>query len=257
MTFALQWLDLRAPADDAARDAALIAALADWAAQRTGGEPLRIVDLGAGAGATHRALAAHLPGAHWTLVDHDPALLAEAARRTGAQTRQADLSRDLEDVLAGADLVAASAFFDLVSAAWLDRFAAALPPGAAVHAALTYDGRETWTPAPPDDGEAQDAFRAHMRRDKGFGPALGGDAPAALAAALGGARRVTAAPSPWILTEKDRALIEALSDGAAQAVAETGALTDARLSGWHAARRMAARAEIGHCDLLALPPADA
>ena len=36
---------------------------------------------------------------------------------------------------------------------WLARFVAALPAGAAVYAALTYDGRESWSPAPPHEAQ--------------------------------------------------------------------------------------------------------
>ncbi|MEM1315125.1 MAG: methyltransferase domain-containing protein [Pseudomonadota bacterium] len=252
MSFSSDWLALRAPADAAARHPALVDRLAAWAAAREPDAPLRIVDLGAGSGATHRALAHRLPDAEWTLVDADDALLAEAARTTGARTLRLDLTQDIETAVTSADLVTASALFDLVSADWLARFAAALPPRAAVYAALTYDGRETWSPAHAAEGAALTAFHAHMRRDKGFGPALGPDAPAALAAALAD-RALTTAPSPWRLAEADRALIEQLADGATDAVRDTGALDPQTLEDWRETRRQAKAVAIGHADLLALP----
>ncbi|HEU0221666.1 MAG TPA: class I SAM-dependent methyltransferase [Paracoccaceae bacterium] len=254
--FTAGWLALREPADRAARNPGLIARLA----AHLGARPARILDLGAGTGANVRALAPHLhPDATWALVDHDPALLraAEAALGHGPNLRyvQADLVRDLEALLAPPpDLVTGSAFLDLCSAPWLDRLAAALPAGTALYMALSYDGTEAWAPAHAAEPAALAAFRAHQRRDKGFGPALGPDAAAHLARAL--ARRgwlVETAPSPWRLGPAHRSLIAALADGAAEAVAETGALDAATLAAWHQARRQAARVEIGHTDLLALP----
>ncbi|MEM6439167.1 MAG: class I SAM-dependent methyltransferase [Pseudomonadota bacterium] len=252
MSFSIDWLALRAPADDAARHPAPVERLAAWAAARASAAPLRVVDLGAGTGATHRALAPHLPGAEWTLVDADPDLLAEAARATGARTLRVDLAQDIETAVETADLLTASAFFDLVSHAWLRRFAAALPPHAAVYAALTYDGRERWSPPHPAEPQALSAFHAHMRRDKGLGPALGPNAPAALAAVLAD-RDVTLAPSPWRLGPADGALIAQLVDGAAEAVAQTGRLAPEALESWRESRRDSHRAEVGHVDLLALP----
>lgn len=253
MTFSADWLALRAPADDRARAPAPLARLRDWAA----GRPLRVVDLGAGTGATHRALAPHLPGARWRLVDSDPALLARAAAETGAETLRADLSVDLESLLAGADLVTASALTDLASPDWLARLAAALPPGAALYAALAYDGREDWRPADPAEAAALDAFRSHMRGPKGLGagPAAGPEATAVLAARLA-PRPLLIAPADWTLAAPaDTPLIRALAEGAAAAVAETGALSPADHARWAAARAAARQVRIGHLDLLALPAA--
>jgi SAM-dependent methyltransferase len=250
MSFAADWLALREPADAEARDLGLIERLRGW----TGGRQLHVVDLGCGTGAAWRALAPHLPGADWTLIDDDEALLEEAARRTGARVRRLDLAVEPGAAVEGADLVAASAFFDLVSAEWLDRFLDALPPHAAFYAALTYDGRERWTPRPPDEETALAAFHDHQRGDKGFGSALGPDAGAALAEGLAArGRSVETARSPWRLGPDRRALIGALADGAAAAVADTGALPPADLARWRQGRRAAGRVEIGHLDVLALP----
>jgi hypothetical protein len=248
--FAADWLALREPADRAARDAGLTAALGAWA----GGRALEVVDLGAGSGSTLRALAEVLRGARWRLVDDDAdllgrALASAAALGAAAAPVQVDLAARLDDAFAPPpDLVTASAFFDLVSAAWIDRFvAAAAAARAAVYAALTYDGREEWLPPHGDDGAVRDAFLRDMRRDKGFGPALGADAGAYLAGRLNAAGYdVRTAPSPWRLAAPaDAALIAALADGSADA---------ARASeGWRSARRAAASVEIGHVDVLALP----
>ena len=291
MSFSSNWLALREPADRAARDGALAAALGDWAAARTRalGRPLLVVDLGCGTGASHRALSPLLPGARWRLTDNDPALLAEAAGRTGAHTLCLDLAATPEIALDGADIVTASALFDLASAAWIDRLAGALAPGAAMLAALSYDGIETWDPADPAEAEGLAAFHAHQVGDKGFGPSLGPGGAAYLAQALArGGREVRRAPSPWRLSRpRDGALIEALAEGAAGAAAQAahangaaaqttgadgGGTQAAHTNGggaqssaaaepmspqvharWAAARRAAETVVIGHEDVLALP----
>ncbi|MGM0586114.1 MAG: methyltransferase domain-containing protein [Pseudomonadota bacterium] len=250
MSFASDWLDLREPADRAGRDPGLLDALTDW----VGGHTLRAADLGCGTGANWRALSPRLPALRWSLIDNDPRLLAEAARRTGAQTRRLDLAAAPGEAARAGELVTASALFDLVSAEWLARFLDALPRHAAIYAALNYDGHETWTPEPPHEAEALAAFHGHQRGDKGFGPALGPQAGAALAAGLAARGwRVFTARSPWRLGADHAALRAALAEGAAGAVAETGALPREPRAAWAAGRRAARRVEIGHLDVLALP----
>lgn len=245
--FSTEWLDLRATADDRARNADLRRAFLDAL------PPVpRLLDLGSGTGATVRALAE--AGGHWTLVDHDAALLAEAARRVpGAERVQADLARDPEAVLArGADAITASALFDLVSEDWITRFARAAR-GRIVYAALTYDGTEAWEPDHPADLAVSRAFDAHQRGDKGFGPAAGPMGTALLARALEAeGYTVTLAPSPWRLRRAgDGALMDALAEGIARAAMEAGC--DAGVAAdWLTARRQAERSTTGHLDLLAV-----
>ncbi|QPH52780.1 class I SAM-dependent methyltransferase [Pontivivens ytuae] len=248
MSFSPDWLALREPADHAARSPALLGRLERW----VGGRDLRIVDLGSGTGSSWRALAPRL-GGHWTLTDLDPVLLERMP--AGVERRQVDLSAELEDMVVRADIVTGSALIDLVSAEWLDRLVAALAPSTAVYFALSYDGREDWSPAPPFEAQALAAFRQHQEGDKGFGPALGPGATQHLGAALAARGwQVSVADSPWRLGSGQRALIEALADGARDAVAETGALIGTELEAWWQARRTAQRASVGHLDLLALPP---
>jgi hypothetical protein len=253
MSFEAAWLDLREPADRAARDPRLLAAAARWLAE--GPAPVAL-DLGAGAGAMPRALAPFAPsGLRWRLVDNDPALLALAAARTpGAETVRMDLAALDALPIDGVRLVTASALLDLVSAPWIealaDRVAAA---GAGVLATLSYDGRLAWEPTSAEDADAASAFNRHQRRDKGFGPALGPDAAPALAAAL--RRRgyaVRLAPSPWRLGAGEAELIAALAAGVAQAAAEEGC---AAAPAWGQARRAARGCIVGHADLFAVPQA--
>ncbi|MDG3039738.1 class I SAM-dependent methyltransferase [Roseicyclus marinus] len=252
MGFSADWLALRDPADRAARDVAL----ARRAAAAAGPAPL-IVDLGCGTGATWRALSPVLPeGARWRFVDNDPALLAIAAAAAGdsAETVMADLA-DLDSLpLAGATLVTASALLDLVSAEWVAGLVARL--GVPFYAALSYDGRMSWTPEDPRDAAITAAFNRHQTGDKGLGRALGPEAADHAVRVFEAAGfTVTLADSPWQLGPDMAALQRELCDGIAAAAAETG-LSDA--TAWSHARSAGAAASrclIGHLDLLALPPA--
>jgi SAM-dependent methyltransferase len=248
VSFDAAWLDLREPADRAARDPGLLAAASAWL-----GEGLAL-DLGCGAGAMPRAFA---PGPRWRLVDRDPALLALARARTpGAEIVAADL-RDLAGLpLAGVRLVTASALFDLASAAWTDALAARLAAaGLGLYATLSYDGRMGWTPDDPRDAAVAAAFNDHQRGDKGFGPALGPAAAAGLAAAFAArGYQLRLAPSPWRLGPAEAALQRALVEGVAAAAAEAGF---AAAAAWGQARRACSGStacEVGHVDMLALPP---
>jgi len=275
--FSADWLLLREPVDHRSRDAGLVAALRDALGSR---DSLSVVDLGAGAGSNLRALAPSLPGPQrWRLVDHDPALIAaarsrlaswaDAAAPEGESLRlerdgrailvsfaRADLATGIEAALGdGPDLVTAAALFDLGAVAWIDAVAAAVAArGALFYAALTYDGTEAWTPPHPADAAMLAAFHAHQRGDKGFGPAAGPDATAALRQAFEArGYEVRTAQSPWILGASDAALIAALAEGAAAAVRETGLVAEREVAAWLAARRSGASCAVGHLDLLALP----
>lgn len=253
------WLALREPADHAARAPALLDAAAR-AAGSAGRGPL-VVDLGCGTGSNMRALAPRLAGAaRWRLVDNDPILLAEAARRgaAGADTVSADLNDVASLPLDGATLVTAAALFDLVSETWLRRLvgrvaAARLP----LYAALTYDGQTDWTPPHPSDRAMHAALDAHQRTDKGFGPALGPAAASCLGALLRDhGYSVRTAESPWRLGPADAALIVATTAGYTAAALDLGLADPASAARWQAFRIETAPAGtmlVGHTDLLATP----
>jgi len=163
--FSAKWLSLREPYDLAARNPAVLKAVADAFRGHAG---IVLVDLACGAGATRRAIGAHLPERQtWRLVDNDLGLLGQAATVQYAPNvrflaRPMDLVRDLELALEGPlDLVTTSALLDLVSPEWLDRLvveaaARRLP----VYAALSYDGRVMAEPACCHDREIMAGFRA-------------------------------------------------------------------------------------------------
>lgn len=252
MGFSAGWLSLREPADHAARDAALLGAAARAAGDRTAGDRAVVVDLGCGTGSTRRAFGDRLAGATWRMVDADPALLALA----GGEGFALDLNRIDDLPLDGATLVTASALIDLCSAGWIDALVARLVARRLpFYAALSYDGIMDWTPTHPADAGVTAAFNRHQGGDKGFGPALGPQAADHAARALRAAGyRVETALSPWRLGPAQAALQRDLLGGIAQAAAEAGA---AATDIWLAARLAAlgsGTCEIGHVDLLALPP---
>jgi len=291
--FSIDWLGLREAFDHRAREAAIDAfalpALArQWRdANADGG--LSVVDLACGSGSNLRALAPRLgPDQRWRLVDHDPALLAAApaalARWAEAEgyawrgsgdgaigiaglgfsaevTLEAlDLANDLHRLaLAGTQLVTASALLDLVSAAWLATLVRlARDARAAMLFALSVDGRVAWSPADPSDAAIHRLFDAHQRRDKGFGPALGRQAPALASRLMDDAGYlVQQASSDWAVEGSD-AMLAAMIDGTAEAAKEQ-ALPSGRpaVDAWRARRhamRRSTRLEVGHIDLFAALP---
>ena len=247
MSFDTAWLDLREPADHAARNPELLRSFVS--ALPTNRRP-RIIDLGSGTGSTHRAITPLLQTVDWLLTDNDPILLAEAKRRTpDVQVQHVDLADNLQSALTSeADAITASALIDLVSAAWLDDLAR-LADGRTLYIALTYDGHEVWSPAHDADAKVFEAFQAHQRGDKGFGPALGADSVKYLKNALSVAGyAVRIAPSPWKLGAGP--LMTALAEGIASAASRANAPDDTT-NQWLQARRTAVYCEVGHVDLLA------
>jgi SAM-dependent methyltransferase len=275
--FSAQWLDRREPADHRSRNRKLERALAK---HFDGWRPVTVVDLGCGTGSNLRATAPLLgPEQHWTLVDHEQALLDAAAERLTAWAdgadwkagklalfkgakrinvafQRADLARDLAAALGpNANLVTASALFDLVSAEFIAAFAAAVAAAkSAFYAVLTYDGDQRWTPEHDADAALAEAFHAHQRSDKGFGLAAGPDAPDTLSEAFSSlGYTVSEGDSAWRLEAGDEALIAELATGFAEAVRETGLIDAPTLAHWRAVTRTGA--VVGHADTLALPPA--
>ncbi len=276
--FGSDWLALREPADHVARSARLTGLLDGWLGGQGG---VVIVDLGAGSGSNLRYLAPRLrPRQRWRLVDHDPVLLERARATRGlasadgetvqVQTQLTDLAdRPLAD-LGPADLVTATALFDLVSADWIKALADHL---AATRAAglfsLTVDGRR-WFSDPEGqrlddelDREMETLFNAHQRRAKGLGQALGPDAAQRLPELLEAAGlRVWSERADWQLaagTARTRRLgASLLDDWASAAIEQTDGSPD-RIRSWQRERQQALERGdlglgVGHIDVLALPP---
>jgi hypothetical protein len=281
------WLQLREPADAAARSDSLTRMIADALA---GHEPVRVLDLATGTGANLRYLAPHLPHRqHWLVADRDPALLAllpgltaswAAARKHDVRThadgcairgerldchveaRQLDLgSLTDSDLFAGRHLVTASALLDLVSQRWLEELAARCrTAGAAALFTITYDGRSCCSPPEPEDDVIRDLLHRHQNRDKGLGgPAAGpGAAARAVRCFTEAGYRVRTEASDWSLGPAEHELQRRLIEGWADAAADMG-LGAATVAPWRV-RRIAhveagrSRIIVGHLDIAAVAP---
>lgn len=273
--FSADWLSLREPVDHSARNADVANAFVAWCATR--GDEVSIVDMGCGTGSTVRALAPRLRNAaaglrqHWTLVDADDALLERARAAIGDDGALGDLGGlrvefrrcNLSDMEAVAALleetdchaVTGSALIDLVSARWIDDLAAiARKRQIALYFALNYTGREIWEPAHRLDEKVLAAFSRDQRRDKGFGPALGGDSTAYFEHRMRDHDyHVTSGTSDWFLGVQDVTLMGELADGIAAAAERGGALSRLEADTWLEARYRATHAVIGHADAFACP----
>ena len=118
------------------------------------------------------------------------------------------------------------------------------------------DGRDTWQPRHPHDALVRTAFRRDMRRDKGFGPALGTAAPNVLMAR---GCATASAPSDWRIPRTALRMQRALIDGTADAARNARPAQADAITEWQEARlRQALRGRlaitIGHRDILFLPP---
>ncbi|MEU6322503.1 class I SAM-dependent methyltransferase [Streptomyces sp. NPDC047009] len=266
--YAPQWLQLREPADAAARAHDLLDPLRIRLANRPGRtRDLVVHDLGCGTGSMGRWLAPLLDGAqHWVLHDRDPYLLHFAtvgAPRAGADgspvtvtTQRGDIGRLTPDALTGASLVTASALLDVLTADEMDTLAAAVV-GAGCPALLTLSvvGRVELTPAHPMDEEIGDAFNAHQRR----GGLLGPDAVVAARETfdrLGADLR--AHPSPWRLGPEQAELTEEWLRGWVGAAVEQRPGLAARAAAYLRDRSAACaagelRVTVHHSDVLVLP----
>lgn len=269
--FSAQWLALREPADHAARSLKVVRWLASHLPQR---RTLRVVDLGAGTGSNLRYLAPLLPGIqHWTLVDHDAALLAavptvmrdwQPAQSPGSrivETRQLDLTRDSAALEFGdCDLVTTAALLDLVSDDWLSRLARQCrEANVAVLFALSYDGRIEFTPTEPEDAVIVTLFNRHQHTDKGFGPSLG---PAGWRRALkhlaAAGYAIREGPSDWQLGPDSSMLQRELIEGWATAALQVDMAMEDVIAGWRDRRLQHVNTGqshllVGHRDIAAVP----
>ena len=246
-TVSPRWLDLREPADAAARSTELVEHLARHL--RADG-PLVIHDLGGGTGAMGRWLGPRLRGPQrWVVHDRDEDLLTFAA--DGAEARRSDVTRLAPGDLDGASLVTASALLDLFTRDELARMLRACA-GLPVLLALTVTGRVQLSPADPLDARITDAFNAHQRRDGLLGP----DAAGAAAELAGG--EVLVRPSPWRLGHEHAELSATWLDGWVAAACEQEPALASEAAGYRAHRlaqilRGDLHVTVDHADLLVIP----
>ena len=278
--FSEQWLSLREPIDHASRSMSVQQAMLDDLRQRHGQSlsSLRVMDLGCGSGSNLRALAPLFGNEqHWTLVDHDPALLFAAGRalkrwadevvavsdqelhlRKGAAMltvsfHRADLEADIEALMAMPhDLVTASALFDLVSQQWIERLCAQL--ASPLYAVLSFDGQMSWEPNHWLDRQVEDYFSRHQQQDKGLGVALGPQAGGCLQQVLRARGfSVTSGKSPWQIRGLPCEFYHLLMQGIARAVVEAG-LSEVEVNDWLSFHAQTQCCVVGHDDLYASSP---
>jgi hypothetical protein len=240
------WLELREPADAAARSAEL----AERLARQLPPGDLVIHDLGGGSGSMGRWLAPRLPGPqHWVVHDRDADLLdlalADPPEGVSVEVRRSDVTRLRPEDLAGASAVVASALLDMLTADELARMLAACH-GLPMLLALTVVGRVGLFPADPLDARIAAAFDEHQRRGGRLGPDAVGHVTG----------DVIIRPSPWRLGPEDAALTTEWLEGWVAAACEQDPALEA---GPYRERRLeqAAAGELAvtveHADLLVLP----
>ena len=283
-----RWLQLREPADAAARATSLTRAIAESVA---GVEPLHVLDLATGTGSNLRYLTARLPGRQrWLVVDRNSALLAHVPSLTSAwgaarhydvradangcvirgerlechvETRRLDLSTlDEAEIFVGRHLVTASALLDLVSEQWLTALAARCRAvGAAALFVISYTGRSVCSPVEPEDDIIRDLLNLHQKTDKGLGgPAAGPDAAQCAARCFAEVGYyVRTAPSDWALGSGEPELQRRLIEGWAEAASHVAPGDVSRIERWRA-RRLGhvdanrSRVVVGHLDVAAWLP---
>src|SRR5262245_29494759 len=154
------WLALREAVDHSARSEALTRALAEALPSV---RPIRILDLGTGAGSNIRFLSPRLPTPQaWTAVDRDASLLAQLP--AGVRACCLELGSLDTALFEGVHLVTASALLDLVSGRWIEQLAGLCAEAtAAALFTLNYNGWSACVPLDPDDGFVLEQFNRHQR----------------------------------------------------------------------------------------------
>lgn len=264
---ASDWLALRRPADERAREASrqLLDALAEHFPPSGTGAPVQVIDIGAGTGANLAWLAPRLQFRQtWTLLDHDPDLLGLIPQTGGGPVEHIertvagieDLST-LEPDAADRTLVTCSAVLDLLDMAQLEGLCDYLVDrNLPALFSLSVVGAVELSPGHPSDALVNTAFNVHQGRGDLAGPLAVGYAAERLRA---GGMRVHTAETPWTLGPADGELMSRYLSDRAEAVVEQDPALASPVATWLADRleqvRLGSlRLTVGHRDLLCLPP---
>jgi hypothetical protein len=287
-SFDVNWLELREPLDQAARSKELTVHFIE--ALNSSPEPV-IMDIGGGTAANFRMLAPQIArNQHWQLIDHDPTLIQHSfiavidwAHSRGWESQRlnehtlivytssghwtlaadrVDIAKSVEHLsFQNVDAIVTSAFLDLVSADWIQRFSDCLSEvRRPFFATLTVDGRRLWSPAHPDDDWIETLFRLHQSKDKGFGNSIGIEATAAISIALEKANfDVHVESSDWLVDcqHHKKLLTKLLNDALDISIAMKPSEAP-RIQEWYRLRQSQMQTHklayrVGHLDLLALP----
>ncbi|MDA8744820.1 class I SAM-dependent methyltransferase [Rubripirellula amarantea] len=220
-----------------------------------------IVDLGCGTGTNCRYLCRLWDvEVRWLCIDHDDRALQTATKRLPARLvrfKKADLAIDLDSIPFRDNIsITASAFLDLTSQDWLQRFAARCERMPLLFS-MTTSGGPIWEPNNDFDEAIGRCLEIHRTSDHGFGPAAGSNASKILASDLvSRGCDVSCEASNWHLGNQDREAIEVLVGGIGRRALET--LPREQVEKWMKLRRDQNRAgclrlTIPHVDLLSLP----
>lgn len=229
--FTTDWLEERYRFDVAARNPSVEAACLQHFTQAS---PINIIDIGAGTGANFVYLAEKFPQhQRWALVDLNPTLLKRARERLknwamakgyGLREKKKTLLMRQNDqhieveFLSGSflelprllplhnyHLVTASAVFDLLSKPMLKHLVQVFHDHRlALLTTLNYESM-SYLPKAPEDEHWIGVYEAHMKREQGFGQALGPDCGSFLKecyAPLPKAQLLSA-PSRWQIEPND------------------------------------------------------
>lgn len=176
-----------------------------------------IIDIACGTGTNYRYLSRQSDSAvSWLCVDNDRDYLEIAAEIQASDTIRfeiIDLVSDLDLLpIEGEVAITASAFLDLTSKEWIERFAC-LAAQNLMLISTTASGAPIWHPADDLDETIEACLQSHRMANHGFGPAAGLSAAALLAQQL--TTRdcvVNLDTSNWFLDDLDRDVLTVLVD---------------------------------------------
>ncbi len=220
-----------------------------------------IIDLGCGTGTNYRYLRRNNGSeTPWLGVDSDgDALEIAAGELAGTLVRfeLADLATDLLLLPTSEDVaITASAFLDITSEDWIDRFAN-LVAGSPLLISMTASGASAWDPIDDMDEAIEICLQNHREADHGFGPAAGLSAARFLAEQLIARKcSVSLEASDWSVDHKDREVMATLIDGVRRRALSQ--LPHNQVERWAATRRQqnqtgVLKLMLPHLDLLSLP----